>query len=233
MAGIAGFALMSWLWTPPLVWFAIVAVLLLLMGLGSGLGPWSPLSGMAMLCVLYLAAIQTGAAATWSPYYRINVGPVDDDLAVYVDGIPHQGIWSGMPEGEGYYQIYRWFPDRTYQDVLIVGAGGGNDAVVALDRGAGHIDAVEIDPAIQQLGLDRNPMHPYQDPRVTRYTNDGRAFLRTTDKKYDLVIFALPDSLTLVSSTGNLRLESFLFTIEAFESVRDHLKPDGVFVLYN
>jgi SAM-dependent methyltransferase len=233
MAGIAGFALMSWLWTPPLVWFAIVGVLLLLMGLGRGLGPWSPISGMAMLCVLYLAAIQTGSAATWSPYYRINLVRIGEATGIFVDGIPHQGIWDGEPQGESYYQIYKWFPDRTYQDVLIVGAGGGNDVVVALEHGAGHIDAVEIDPAIQQIGLDLSPRQPYQNPKVTRYTNDGRAFLRTTDKKYDLIVFALPDSLTLVSSTGNIRLESFLFTVEAFQSVRDHLQPGGVFVLYN
>ncbi|HEV8516042.1 MAG TPA: hypothetical protein VGQ47_00215, partial [Candidatus Limnocylindrales bacterium] len=37
----------------------------------------------------------------------------------------------------------------------------------------------------------------------------------------------------LVSSTANIRLESFLFTEQAFASVRDHLADDGVFVLYN
>jgi hypothetical protein len=37
----------------------------------------------------------------------------------------------------------------------------------------------------------------------------------------------------LIGSTANIRLESFLFTTEAFASVRDHLAPDGVFVLYN
>ena len=74
---------------------------------------------------------------------------------------------------------------------------------------------------------------PYSDPRVTLTINDGRAALRSTDKRYDLVVFALPDSLTLVSSTANIRLETFLFTHEAFVSVRDHLAPGGVFVLYN
>ena len=41
------------------------------------------------------------------------------------------------------------------------------------------------------------------------------------------------DSLTLVSSTSNLRLESFLFTEESFASARDHLTPNGIFVMYN
>jgi len=47
------------------------------------------------------------------------------------------------------------------------------------------------------------------------------------------VIFALPDSLTLVSQQSSVRLESFLFTEEAFESVRDHLSDQGIFVVYN
>jgi len=233
MAGIAGFSVLSALWTPPLVWFTVVAILLLLLGLGSGLGPWSPISGIAMLSVVYLASVQTGLGATWSPYYRVNTYEAGGALAISVDGIPHQAIWPGQPREQAYYQIYNWFPGRTYKEVLVVGAGGGNDVVVALSHGAGHIDAVEIDPAIQQIGVTDNPLHPYDDPRVTLYTNDGRAFLRTTSKQYDLIVFALPDSLTLVSSTGNVRLESFLFTVEAFQSVRDHLTSDGTFVLYN
>jgi len=238
MAGIAGFAVLAWFWTPPLVWFGIVAVLLLLLGLGAGLGPWSPISGIAVVSVLYLALLQQGWGATWSPYYRINLYDAKDAAGVAVtgiavDGIPHQGIWPGQPGEPSYYQVYKWFPGKTYNEVLVIGAGTGNDVAVALQHDAGHIDAVEIDPAIQQIGVDKQPLRPYADPRVTAYINDGRAFLRTTTKHYDLIIFALPDSLTLVASTGNVRLESFLFTVEAFQSVRDHLTPDGTFVLYN
>ena len=47
------------------------------------------------------------------------------------------------------------------------------------------------------------------------------------------MVFALPDSLTLVSTVANIWLETFLFTTEAFASVRDHLTDTGVFVLYN
>ena len=68
---------------------------------------------------------------------------------------------------------------------------------------------------------------------MTPYIGDGRAFLHTTDKKYDLVIFALPDSLTLVAGSNQLRLESYLFTQEALEDVRRVLKPGGAFAMYN
>ena len=58
-----------------------------------------------------------------------------------------------------------------------MGAGSGSDVAIALSKGAKHVDAVDIDPRILEIGAERNPNHPYQDPRVTRYVDDGRAFL--------------------------------------------------------
>jgi SAM-dependent methyltransferase len=102
-----------------------------------------------------------------------------------------------------------------------------------LKFGANRIDAVEIDPVIQDIGRRYHPDHPYQDPRVVAHLDDGRHFLRTTDRKYDLVIYALVDSLILHSGYANIRLESYLFTQQALADVKRVLKPDGVFVMYN
>ena len=96
-----------------------------------------------------------------------------------------------------------------------------------------HVDAVEIDPTLQRFGAQHDPDHAYQDPRVSVHINDGRAFLQQTDQKYDLILFALPDSLTLVSGASSLRLESYLFTLQAAQTARDHLAPDGAFAMYN
>ena len=236
MVGIAGFTALSAAGTPPIAWFAVATVLVALLLAGSvGRGLLRIPAVAALAVVLVLAFNESNASEIWSPYYRINTyRAANGELYVNVNGIPHQALHPvDAPKEQFYDQLYRWFPDRTYDQVLIVGAGSGTDVAISLAKGAGHVDAVEIDRAIQQLGIDHHPDHPYQDPRVTRYENDGRAFLRGTDKKYDLVIFALPDSLTLVSSTANIRLESFLFTDQAFKSVADHLAPDGVFVVYN
>jgi hypothetical protein len=83
-------------------------------------------------------------------------------------------------------------------------------------------------PRILQIGMEQNPDRPYADKRIVTITRmTARAFLESTDRKYDLVLFALPDSLTLVSGASQIRLESFLFTQEALASVRKHLKPHG------
>jgi hypothetical protein len=62
---------------------------------------------------------------------------------------------------------------------------------------------------------------------------DGRAFVQRSGDKYDTVLFALPDSLTLVAGASQLRLESYLFTEPAMARVRDLLTDDGVFAMYN
>src|SRR5207302_476964 len=112
-------------------------------------------------------------------------------------------------------------------------AGSSDDALHACQRGVRAGDLRVGDRCGLELGEREHPDHPYSDPRVREHVDDGRAFLRSSPDRYDLIVFALPDSLTLVSTSANVRLESFLFTREAFASARDHLAPNGVFVLYN
>lgn len=235
MAGIAGFTVLSGAGTPPIVWFTVLAVMLGLGGLASGVSRTSLVTAVTIGATILVVAIGARPGQTWSPYYRIDLYGADGIEAIDVNGIPHQAMWpvERARNDPLYSQVYEWFPERTFERVLVIGAGSGTDVALALDRGATHVDAVEIDPAIQRIGMERHPSRPYDDPRVRRINDDGRAFLRRTTDSYDLVIFALPDSLTLVSTSANLRLESFLFTTEAFGEVRDRLAPGGVFVLYN
>jgi hypothetical protein len=68
---------------------------------------------------------------------------------------------------------------------------------------------------------------------VTVHIDDGRSFVRKTNQKYDLIVYALVDSLVLHSGYSSLRLESFLFTQEAFADIAAHLRPGGLFAVYN
>ena len=117
--------------------------------------------------------------------------------------------------------------------MLIIGAGSGNDVAAALAHGAGHVDAVEIDPVINELGRLYHPNRPYSDPRVSIHLDDGRSFVRKTPSQYDLISYAVVDSLALHSSYSSVRLESFLFTEQAFRDIKAKLKPGGVFAMYN
>ena len=236
LSGIALFGVMSALSTGPIVWFSVVAVLVILLVLGTRID-WSAAVTIVVILLTIVPVALTRTDDIWSPYYRISIlHQGTNHETINVNGIPHQELHCVECHKEPFYdQVYEWFPGRTYDNALVVGAGSGSDVALLLANNPDiqRIDAVEIDPRIQEIGVQDHPDKPYDDPRVFRHVNDGRAFLRSTDQDYDIVIFALPDSLTLVSQAANVRLESFLFTEEAFKSVAEHLSDDGIFVLYN
>jgi SAM-dependent methyltransferase len=115
-------------------------------------------------------------------------------------------------------------------DVLVLGAGTGNDVAAALRKGATSVDAVEIDPEILRLG-QLHPEHPYADPRVHVQLADARAYLARTDRAYDTIVYGLLDSHVLLSQMSNVRLDSYVFTSESFALARTHLKPGGLLVV--
>ena len=237
IAGIVTFSVLSFLHAGPVVWGVVVVVCCAFL-LGRRMPRWT-LASLALLGVL-LALVSAAPRDVWSPYYRVTVAPpnAEGQIAIRVNGRPHQTmvpVEDLLTVRPFYGALYGHLTTTAggLGNVAIIGAGSGNDVALALSKGATHVDAVEIDPVIQQLGAEMHPSHPYDDPRVSVHIDDGRAFLEQSDDAYDLVLFALPDSLTLVSSTGALRLESYLFTTESIEAVKARLRPDGVFAMYN
>jgi hypothetical protein len=230
LAGIAAFALLSFLSLQPVFWFAVfLLVSWPLVPVGARLT-----SGAAWAVVL-VAVFYFGGGDVWSPYYRIIVKPAanGDGYAFWVNNIGHQQASSYNLRENFYFRPYDLLGGKPYRNALIIGAGTGTDVAIALANGVQHVDAVEIDPKLYELGRKLHPNHPYDDPRVTVHIDDGRAFLRHTDARYDLIIFALTDSLVLTSSHANVRLESFLFTVESMREARAHLTDQGVLTLYN
>ena len=241
IAGIVLFAACSWFEVPPFGWFAIV-----LGGLGYFVMPENRWRGIALsvgpALVLFLSATggfgagaQTGGIQEfWSPYYRIHYQP--DPKIITVNLIGHQQMVSRQSPFPAYalpHLLNRDAGQKPFGQVLIIGAGSGNDVSRALAWGAERVDAVEIDPVIYRLGQQHHPDRPYDDQRVFVHLDDGRNYLKSSNKQYDLIIYALVDSLVLHSSYSNIRLESYLFTKQAFEDVQKRLKPGGVFVMYN
>ena len=136
---------------------------------------------------------------------------------------------NDLPYLDQYTLPFEFSPQR--EDVLIIGAGAGNDAAGALRAGTKRVDAVEIDPTIVRIGTGYHPEKPYQDARVNAITDDGRAFMEQTDRRYDVIIMGLADSHTLSSALTNLRLDHYLYTKESLARAKDLLRPDGVLVL--
>jgi Spermine/spermidine synthase domain len=249
LAGILLFSACSTFQLTPVVWFGICAAGLAVL-LPRGARGMSGYMFLALVLVLTgrssgLVRMYNEPQAYWSPYYRIDYVPEQKYISTNLIG--HQTMAPVTePSIEPYALPYLFQRDVRSADgslawppfrrVLIIGAGSGNDLARALQwcPPDARIDAVEIDPVIQRIGAEHHPDKPYDDARVSLHLNDGRNFLRRApDREYDLVVFALIDSLVLQSGYSNLRLENYLFTAEAFRDVRRVTKPTGVAAVYN
>lgn len=246
--GIAAFMMMSWLGAPPPVWFGFSALLFLMCARPGDRRRWAvllPMAGVVLICArqdsrLLMDRDFSGVfEARWSPYQKVELTrSAGAPPEIFVNGIPHQSMVRTAAElGGSFYRAphaaraAKGLP--PYRNVLILGAGGGNDAAAALAGGAEHVDAVEIAPVIAGFGRESHPLKPYADPRVRVSVTDGRAFMTRSDRKYDLVVFALTDSLVKVSAMAQLRLENYLFTREAVARAFELLADGGDVVFYN
>lgn len=243
LVGVLAMFAVSALYLPPVAWFALgLGGLLVFQGFDRralGLG----IAGTLTVLVLLAWPVSFGWEPIYSPYQLLERGPGENGLSqIRSAGTYYQRIHNlsdaitstttdpGIKDTALYYEFpYRVKPDPI--DVLVVGAGSGNDVAAALRRGAQRVDAVEIDPAIVEIGRLFHPEKPYSDRRVQMHVNDARTYLRTTDRKYDLIVYALLDSHTLLSHASNVRLDSFVYTVEGLREARARLKPGGVLSL--
>jgi protein-L-isoaspartate O-methyltransferase len=236
LAGIAVFSGLAFLDLPPAGW-GIIAGAGLLVVLAPRVRWWQ---AAALLAVITLLSLESFVPRQqWSPYNKLSVfqvqgigGPV---LNVSANNIPYQAARSlaAMHQQKPFYFYpYRHVTPAGLGNVLIIGAGTGNDSAVALSEGARHVDAVEIDPLLARIGRS-HPDHPYANPRLTLHIADGREYLQDTHKRYNLIMFALPDSLSALAGQSAIRLESYLLTQQSIEAAKADLAPGGTFAMYN
>ena len=247
MVGIWMFVGLSTLYAPPWVWIA-VAVSLMLPLLGKGRELKLNLACCGVLVLLsFPASWEYGAhEVIWSPYQKLTRRDNEDRLwegqFLEVNNVGYQEMIDLRPEsveanrhisselhGLSQYDIPLLMHEQP-ERVLIVGAGSGNDAAGALRNGAESITAVEIDPAIIELGRRHHPERPYDSPRVNMVNDDARSFFARSTEHYDVIIFGLLDSHTTTSMT-NARLDHYVYTVESLERAKSLLAPDGVLVL--
>jgi spermidine synthase len=229
----------SFLWTPPLAWFALCFAAILCLTVKT---PASMVVGIssAVACTIVLAwPVNPLWNRVYSPYQLLEIGrdEVTGLTLITAEGHYHQRIFDFSDR-----QSTRWNAVRRYYDfpylaqprlanVAVVGAGTGNDVSAALRAGARHVEAIEIDPAIALTGNLSHPEKPYSNPAVHVVVDDARSFLRNTKQTFDLIVYGLLDSHTLLSQGSSVRLDSFVYTVEGIRDARSRLKPDGALSL--
>jgi len=240
LAGVAATTAVSFAWTPPVVWFALAGATVLALLPPAGVRAAGGVTLAAALAVLAWP-VEPLWHTMYSPYQNLAVGFTPRGLMeIRAAGQYFQRVHDFTGNTtlrfddlriKSYYELPYMFFGTAPARVAVVGAGTGNDVAAAVRARAGHIDAIEIDPAILALGRAYHPERPYDQPEVRAIVADARTFLRNAPDAYDLIVYGLLDSHTLLSHASSVRLDSFVYTVEGLRDARARLSPDGALAL--
>jgi len=170
-----------------------------------------------------VAAIREGRIET-AIYLRAALEGETLHYRLLTDGFAMSGT---SMRGRRYQKLYVYWPVALRPDpkqALVISYGVGSTAKALVDtRSLEHIDVVDISRAILDLSeiIYPNPAdHPLRDPRVQVHIEDGRFFLQTSERRYDLITGEPPPP----KNAGVVNL----YTREYFQLIHDRLSDGGV-----
>jgi spermidine synthase len=141
-----------------------------------------------------------------------------------------QSVYTpGSSITNGPYDIFGYVPfmvqsEQRTRNVLLIGLGGANmprlyEQLLG-DTFQFSITAVEIDPVVVSMA---KKYFALDELDVNVVVDDARHFLRTTDKKYDIII--------VDAYTHETQIPPMLATQEFFQQTKERLKPGGVLAI--
>jgi spermidine synthase len=149
------------------------------------------------------------------------------DLRLFIDG----HIQFSQSDEHRYHEAlvhpvmnYPGKPER----VLVLGGGDGLAIrEIVKYKTAKHIDLVDIDPAMTDLGRNFAPLvslnqNAMNDPRVKVYNTDAFIFINKPGPAYDRVILDFPDPHNEAIAK--------LYSLEFYTMLKRRMSPDGVLI---
>jgi spermidine synthase len=197
-----------------LVVLAIGAALVALLSERKRLAPWKPLAAAAALvagCALTPSAFDRAMMVPRTSPTQLPIRAVRSDSSfttfvvqeragdsLYFDNV---SLSNASPRQQTYMGLMAHFPllaQRDPKDVLLICYGVGNTAAaISTHESVQRIDVVELSrnviltaPEFAQWNLN-----VHLDPRVRFIHDDGRNFLKISDRRYDLITSEPPPPL--------------------------------------
>ncbi len=172
---------------------------------------------------LEVAAIREGQIETII-YLRKEL---DDETIFYQLLTNGFSMSATSSNGRRYQRLYVFWPVALKPDpkqALVISCGAGSTALgLVQTESLEHIDVVDISTAILEMAdlVYPNPdAHPLNDPRVEVHIEDGRYFLQTTDRHYDIITADPPPP----KNAGIVNL----YTREYFQLMHERLNDGGI-----
>ncbi len=151
----------------------------------------------------------------------------DGDQLSSVFDCPKREDWAFMDQTTRTAPYHLFSRPRS----LIIGAGGGADIGLALYHRSSETVALEMNPQI--IAAMTGPLRHrggsiYLKPSVTIINRQARGYLAATDREFD-VIQVPPVGAFAASGAGLYATqECYLYTVESFHRMLEHLSGDGV-----
>jgi hypothetical protein len=176
----------------------------------------------------------------WDSGGRVDVtepAATDEIKWVYLDGaaagiIPRAGTSGpGAAAARSDVGYVPYLLAGPKERVLIVGAGGGQEVLTALAGGSQEVVATEGHPgllaAVTRFSAFGGDL--FAQPGVRLVPEDGRAYLRHSEERFDLIYLTLGTQGT--AEPNGAVGGSYLHTLEALDEYVRHLSPEGRLVL--
>lgn len=165
----------------------------------------------------------------------LNPHPIPPRVLLLVDGdetnivydVHRPSAWAFLDYTTGALAYYLVEQPRT----LIIGAGGGAAIGLALFHRSRQIVALQTHRQLIEtmLGpLTTRGGSVYQAPNVEIRQQDVRGFLAAESQRFDLIQLPLFDPSGTAGGSLRAAMESYLYTVEAFDMLVDHLTDEGL-----
>ena len=149
----------------------------------------------------------------------------------------YDALRKGLPENakrhfwDRYLAISHYLKADKDSEVLVIGSAGGQETKAALTYNAKHVDGIELVGKVVDLGktvyadYTGNVM---TDPRTDIRRGEGRSYLRSTDKLYDIIQINSNHTSSSIAAGSGAMQSAYLQTVEAYKEFFSRLKTDGI-----
>ena len=176
----------------------------------------------------------------WNSFSRVTVwGSLQNDLVhILIDADAATLISRAGNDLERHHRLAGSIESLAYHlrpgaRTLVIGAGGGNDVIMARLLGATDVTAVEINPIIAQDVMSSEPFRTYsgglfQQPGVRLVVDEARSFIRRSRERYGVIQGTMVDTWAATAAGAFSLTENNLYTVEAFRDYLERLEPRGI-----
>jgi spermidine synthase len=148
-----------------------------------------------------------------------------EKLRSLLPGKAHDHFWGRI------VPVSHYLKRDTNQKVLVIGSAGGQEIKAALTYGAAEVDGIELVGSVVNLGkgvYDKYIGGIFNHPRVNNVKGEGRTFLRSTSKKYDIIQIMSNHTSSSIAAGSGAMASNYLQTADAYREFFDHLTADGI-----